>query len=199
MPEKSPERPAVFLDRDGVLIQDVHLLTRPHQVQLMDGAAQAVTTLRVAGYQVIVASNQTVIARGLATEEDVEIVNQQIQQLLRTEVGQGVDAFYVCPHHPNAALLQYRTICECRKPRPGLLLLAAAEHGIDLSRSYMIGDRITDVIAGQRAGCRTILVESGKHLDPPIESPDPLDLTVRPDYVCTNLLQAADYILERLW
>ena len=195
MPENLAGYPAVFLDRDGVLIEDVHLLTKPSQVRLMEGAAQAVKTLREAGYQVIVVSNQTVIARGLATEEDVEIVNQQIQRLLRTEVGQGVDAFYVCPHHPSATLIQYRMSCDCRKPRPGLLLHAAAEHDIDLSRSYMIGDRITDVIAGQRAGCRTIMVESGKHLDPPIESPDPLDLNVRPNHVCPSLLQAADYIL----
>lgn len=197
MSEKPPEHIAVFLDRDGVLIEDVHLLTKPHQVLLIDGAAQAIKMLREEGYQVIVVSNQTVIARGLATEEDVELVNQHIQWLLRTEVGQGVDAFYICPHHPNATLIRYRMACECRKPRPGLLLLAAAEHGINLSRSYMIGDRITDVIAGQRAGCRTILVESGKHLDRPIESPDPIDLTVRPDYICADLLQAVGYILGR--
>jgi len=189
--------PAVFLDRDGVLIEDIHLLTKPHQVRLMEGAAQAVRILHGAGYRLIVVSNQTVIARGLATEEDVEAVHRQIQQLLVTEVGQGIDAFYFCPHHPNATLVQYRMACECRKPRPGLLRMAATEHQIDLSRSYMVGDRITDIIAGYRAGCKTILVESGKHLDPPIESSDPFDLAIGPDYVCASLLQATDHILRQ--
>ena len=190
-------QPAVFLDRDGVLIEDVHLLARPAEVRLTDGAPQAVQALKEAGYQVVVITNQTVVARGLAAEEDVEAVHEWIQYLLVEAGGDRVDAFYFCPHHPNATVSQYRVACECRKPRPGLLLQAAAERGIDLPRSYMVGDRTTDIIAGQRAGCKTILVESGRHLEPPIETPDPIDSSCRPDFVCADLCQAVRLILER--
>jgi len=196
MAESSNLQPAVFLDRDGVLIEDIHLLTQPDEVRLMDGSPWAVRILKAAGYQVVVVSNQTVVARGLATERDVEAVHELIQRLLVEAGGDRVDAFFFCPHHPNATWPEYRLECECRKPRPGLLLRAAAERGIDLSRSYMVGDRITDIIAGQRAGCKTILVESGRHLDPPIESPDPIDPSCQPDFVCADLRKAVRFILE---
>ncbi len=195
MPNADRLRPAVFLDRDGVLIEDVNLLVRPNQVQLTDGAAWAVETLKEAGYQVVVVSNQTVVARGMATEDDVVAVHDWIQHLLIAAQSLPIDAFYFCPHHPNATLPQYRVVCQCRKPRPGLLLQAAAERDIDLVRSYMVGDRITDIIAGQRAGCQTILIESGRHLDPLIESLDPIDPLCRPDFVCADLRQAACLIL----
>jgi D-glycero-D-manno-heptose 1,7-bisphosphate phosphatase len=197
MTESSALQRAVFLDRDGVLIEDVHLLTKPGEVRLTDGASWVVRALKEACYQVVVVSNQTVVARGLATENEVEAVHERIQQLLVDTGGHRVDAFYFCPHHPSATLPQYRLECECRKPRPGLLLQAAAERGIDLPRSYMVGDRITDIIAGQRAGCKTILVESGRHLDPPIEAPDPIDPSCHPDFVCADLRQAVRLILER--
>jgi D-glycero-D-manno-heptose 1,7-bisphosphate phosphatase len=187
---------AVFLDRDGVLVQDIHLLTQPNQVHLTDGAVWAVRALKESGYQIVVVSNQAVVARGLATESDVEAVNKRIQDLLVEAGREKIDAFYFCPHHPNATLPQYRLECECRKPRPGMLLQAADEQGIDLSRSYMVGDRITDIIAGQRAGCKTILIESGMHLVQPIESPDPIDLTCCPDLVCADLREATEYILR---
>jgi D-glycero-D-manno-heptose 1,7-bisphosphate phosphatase len=189
-------QPAVFLDRDGVLIQDVDLLVHPSQAQLTNGAVWAVKALKTAGYQVIVVSNQTVVARGLATEKDVAIVHDAVQHLLIAADGLPADAFYFCPHHPKATLAQYRVACQCRKPRPGLLLRAAAERGIDIAHSYMVGDRISDVVAGQRAGCKTILIESGKHVDPPIESPDPIDPSCHPDFVCADLVQAAMTILE---
>jgi len=194
---RSRKQPAVFLDRDGVLIEDVHLLTQPAQVRLADRALWAIRSLKQAGYQVIVITNQTVVARGLASEDDVEVVHEWIQHLLVEGGGDNVDAFYFCPHHPNATLPAYRVVCECRKPRPGLLLQAAREHGVDLNCSYMVGDRITDIIAGKKAGCWTILIESGRHLDPPIESPDPIDPSYQPDFVCADLRQAVRRILER--
>ncbi len=195
MLERQTLQPAVFLDRDGVLIEDVDLLVSPAQVRLINGAAEAVKVLRGSGRLVVVVSNQTVVARGLVTEEDVQAVHDHIQRLLLTEGGETVDAFYFCPHHPNATLPQYRVACDCRKPRPGLLLQAAAERGIDLSRSWMIGDRITDIIAGRNAGCRAILVHSGRHLNVPIESPDPIDVVTRPDLVCRDMLEAAPMIV----
>ena len=197
MVNMSDLRPAVFIDRDGVLIEDIHLLTKPSEVRLFDGTPRAILSLKLAGYKVVVVSNQTVVARGLATEHDVHKVHEWIQHLLVEAGGERIDAFYFCPHHPHATLPQYRVACECRKPRPGLLLQAASELGIDLHSSYMVGDRITDIIAGQRAGCTTILVKSGRHLEPPIESSDPIDLSCQPNYECSNLRQAAEWILRR--
>lgn len=189
--------PAVFLDRDGVLIEDVHLLTHPSQINLFEYAPSAIKSLKQAGFYVIVVTNQTIVARGLATEKDVERVHNTIQQLLRRAGGSHIDAFYFCPHHPNATLPAYRIDCACRKPEPGMLNQAVRDYGIKLSKSYMIGDRITDMIAGTRAGCKTILVTTGSHLQKPIETNKPIDLSIQPDFVCQNLNQAVKYILER--
>ena len=98
-------------------------------------------------------------------------------------------------NRPNATLPQYRVECHCRKPRPGLLLRAAQELDLDLGASYMVGDRISDIIAGQRAGCRTILVQTGMHTAPPIKSPDAIDTSLEPDYVCPDLSAAVEIIL----
>lgn len=187
---------AVFLDRDGVLIEEVHLLTKPSQIHLFECAPSAIQSLKQAGFSVVVVTNQTVVARGLATEADVNSVHEAIQQLLRRANGSSVDAFYFCPHHPNATLPTYRIECDCRKPRPGMLIQAARDRDINLHQSYMIGDRTTDIIAGMRAGCRTILVKTGAHLQKPIETIEPIDPSVRPDYVCSDLSQAVKYILE---
>jgi len=189
-------RAAVFLDRDGVLIEDVHLLTDPPSICMFECTPPAIQALKDKGFRVIVVSNQTVVARGLATEEDVRRVHDRIQELLREANGSQIDAFYFCPHHPNATLPDYRIDCNCRKPRPGMLMQAAHEHDIDLGHSYMVGDRITDIIAGMQAGCETILVQTGAHLQEPIETTEPLDLSIRPDFVCQDLAQATDYILE---
>ena len=191
-------RPAVFLDRDGVLIRDVHLLTRCDQVELYACAPRAVRRLQEAGFVVVVVSNQTVVARGLASKQDVERIHAWIQELLRMSGGGETDRFYFCPHHPNATLPQYRVECDCRKPRPGLLLRAAQELDLDLGASHMVGDRISDIIAGQRAGCRTILVQTGMHTAPPIEAPDAIDTSLKPDYVCADLSAAVEIILETM-
>lgn len=191
-------QPAVFLDRDGVIIEDVDLLTQPSEVRLFKDAPQAIQKLKQAGFKVVVVSNQTVVARGLATEEEVVEINNYIQTLLVQAGGNRIDTFYVCPHHPNATLPAYRVVCECRKPRPGMLLQAAQEHNLNLEASFMVGDRITDIIAGMKAGCRTIMVQTGMHEAKPIETSDPLDTSVRPDFVCTDLGQAATWILESI-
>ena len=186
---------AVFLDRDGVLIEDVHLLTRSEGIRVLEGVPQALRDLQEAGYLLIVVSNQTVVARGLVTEQEVCTINSEIERLLEQSVGPPLDGFYFCPHHPKATLPAYRIACECRKPRPGLLVQAAGEHDVNLPASFAVGDRITDIIAGARAGCRTVLVQTGKHLDPPIETTEPLDESVVPDYVCGDLRAAAEWIL----
>jgi D-glycero-D-manno-heptose 1,7-bisphosphate phosphatase len=190
------QQPAVFLDRDGVIIEDIHLLTQRSEIRLYDDAPGAIRVLRQAGFKVIVVSNQPVVARGLATEVEVREINEAIQTLLMQAGGSPVDAFYFCPHHPNATLPDYRVVCDCRKPRPGLILQAAHEHNLHLPASYMIGDRLTDILAGQAAGCRTILIQTGMHTAQPIETSEPIDLSAQPDFICANLGQAATYILE---
>jgi D-glycero-D-manno-heptose 1,7-bisphosphate phosphatase len=186
---------AIFLDRDGVLIEDVDLLTNHDDIRILEGVPQALKSLKEAGFRLIVISNQTVVARGLATEADVYAINAEMERLLGEVGGPHLDGFYFCPHHPKATLPAYRVACECRKPRPGLLLRAAREHDLDLDSSFAVGDRITDIIAGSSAGCRTVLVETGRHEAPPIETGEPLDRSIQPDHTCANLGEAARWIL----
>ncbi len=187
-------KPAVFLDRDGVLIEDVDLLQRELDIHVLEGVPEALNELIQAGFRLIIISNQPVVARGLLTEEQAHCLHHKILCRLNSEKKSLFQASYFCFHHPEANLPQYRLECECRKPNPGLLLKAAQEHGIDRSRSFFIGDRITDILAGARAGLKTILVKTGAHLAPPIRSSEPLDPNLRPDYECQNLQEAAYWI-----
>jgi len=188
-------RKAVFLDRDGVLVEDVDLLTKYEDIKIFNDVVDALRQLKKAGYELIIISNQTVVARGMVNEKDVVFLQDEIEKRLVDLGSPKLDGFYFCPHHPNATLPQYRKDCDCRKPKPGLILQAAKEHDIDLTQSFMIGDRITDIIAGSRAGCRTILVETGAHSAPPIQTSESLDMTIQPDYICSGLASATCWIL----
>ncbi len=197
MVTSQPKSRAVFLDRDGVLIADVDLLTLAAQIQPLPGVAAALRRLRAGGFQLIVVSNQTVVARGLATEGEVEEINREIQRQLSSEGAPLLDAFYFCPHHPNATVEKYRVDCDCRKPRPGMLLRAAAERQIDLKASFLVGDRMTDIAAGAAAGCRTALVQTGKHAAPTIETREALDPALRPDWIGASLAETAEWIVAQ--
>lgn len=187
---------AVFLDRDGVLVEDVHLLTDARRLRLLAGVPESLVRLREAGFRLLLVSNQAVVARGLATEEEVRRIHEVLQAMLRERGGPPLDGLYFCPHHPEATVAAYRVDCECRKPRPGLLLRGAAEHAVDLASSFVVGDRLTDVAAGVRAGCRTVLVETGRHTEPLIVTRDPLAPDLRADHACSGLPSAADWILD---
>lgn len=189
--------PAVFLDRDGVLVEDVDLLTAAADFRLLPGVPAALVRLRAAALPLVVVSNQPIVARGLATEADVAGLHKFLETLLVQAGAPCPDGWYFCPHHPKANVPAYRLKCECRKPQPGMLLRAARELGLDLSASFMVGDRITDIIAGARVGCRTILVQTGMHSKPPIETAEPLDVSIQPDFTCAGLLAAADWILNQ--
>ncbi|MBI5761992.1 MAG: HAD family hydrolase [Planctomycetes bacterium] len=155
-------RTAVFLDRDNTLIHDPGYLKDSGLVALLPGVTEGLARLRAAGYQLIVVSNQSGVARGLLTEADVVAVNARVQALLEPH-GAAIDAFYHCPFLPGdeAIVAEFRRDSDLRKPKPGMLLLAAKEHHIDLTRSWMIGDSVRDVEAGRAAGCRTILIARG--------------------------------------
>jgi D-glycero-D-manno-heptose 1,7-bisphosphate phosphatase len=153
-------RPAIFLDRDGVVIEDVHYLASPSQAQFVPGSADAIAALNRAGWPVVIVTNQAGVGRGLFTIDAVHAVHQHLAEQL-AGYGARIEAFYFCPHHPSAELPEYRTACGCRKPSPGMLKQAAQELGLDLANSWMVGDRETDLQAGAAAGTRTILVRTG--------------------------------------
>jgi len=153
-------KPAFFLDRDGVIIEEVHYLCDPSQVRPIAGSAAAVAQLNRLGIPVVVVTNQAGVAHGYFPESQVAAVHQRVDELLAAE-GAFVDRYYYCPHHPLASCRRYRVACECRKPRPGMLLSAAQQLGLDLKRSYLVGDKLSDLEAGVRAGCRVILVHTG--------------------------------------
>jgi D-glycero-D-manno-heptose 1,7-bisphosphate phosphatase len=182
-------RPALFVDRDGVIIRDVHLLTRIDQVEVLPGVAEAVAKAQGAGFAVVGVSNQTVVARGLCSEADVRAVHAHIDQQLTAAGCQALDGWYFCPHHPDADVPAYRQRCDCRKPEPGLLQMAARELGLDLEASLMVGDRLSDVAAGQAAGCRSALVRSGAHGAAPIVGMENRG-DVQPALECPDLLAA---------
>ena len=162
-------REAVFLDRDGTIIEEVNYLASPEQVRLIPGAADAVRAFNEAGVLVVVVTNQAGVARGYFPESRVAEVHEHLSALL-AEHGAHIDAYYHCPHHPTEGVGEYRVACDCRKPKPGLLLTAARELDIDLSRSWMIGDKACDAEAGAAAGCRTLLVRTGHGRDLPADA-----------------------------
>ncbi len=153
-------RPAIFLDRDGVVIEDVNYLVSSSQVRLVPGSADAIAALNRAGWPVVIVTNQSGVARGLFTMEGVHAVHRHLSEQL-AGYGAKIEAYYFCPHYPTAEVAEFRVECSCRKPHPGMLLQAAEELGLDLARSWMVGDRETDLAAGAAAGASTILVRTG--------------------------------------
>ncbi|HEY7768412.1 HAD family hydrolase [Longimicrobium sp.] len=175
---------AVFLDKDGTLVDDVPYNVDPALIRLTRGAGEGLRVLRDAGFRLFVVSNQSGVARGFFSEEALGPVEARLRELLRVE-GVAIEAFRWCPHHPQGAVERYRIACDCRKPRPGMITSLAAEHGIDLARSWMVGDTPADVEAGRFAGCRTILV--GGQAD--------ADSDLRPDHVVIDLAEAGRIIV----
>lgn len=161
MPRNSSKKiRAVFLDRDGVINREVGILSSVGQLKIFPTAAGAIRSLNVAGFLVIIITNQPVIARGLISEQELDGIHAvMIRRLARR--GASLDAIYYCPHHPEADVKKYRIRCRCHKPNIGLIMRAIKEHGIDPKNSFLIGDRTVDIMAGRRAGVRTILVKTG--------------------------------------
>jgi len=174
------KRPAVFVDKDGTLVENVPYNVDPARIELAPGAEEAVGAFARNGFRVFVISNQPGAALGFFPEEKLKDVERRLRELL----DDGIDGFYYCPHAPDAG-------CRCRKPSPEMLLRAAREHGLDLERSWMIGDILDDVEAGRRAGCRTCLIDNGNETE---WKQGPLR---RPDRVAADLGAAAAMIVGR--
>ncbi|HEX8785453.1 MAG TPA: HAD family hydrolase [Telluria sp.] len=155
---------AVFLDKDGMLVDDVPYNVDPKRILLSNGAAPALRLLARLDYRLFVISNQDGIAFGRFPESAMDAVGNRLQDLLCREQ-LSLDGFYYCPHHPDGSVAGYACDCHCRKPKPGLLLQAAQDHGIDLRASWMIGGVLHDVEAGNRAGCRTVLLDKDKETE----------------------------------
>lgn len=155
---------AIFLDKDGTLIDDLPYNTDPRLISLCSGAGSALRLLARLDYRFFVVSNQDGVAHGHFPEADLGAVSARLTDLLFRE-RLSLDGFYYCPHHPDGKLRSFAVECMCRKPMPGMLVRAAREHDIDLHASWMIGDILHDVEAGNRAGCRTVLIDSGNETE----------------------------------
>jgi D-glycero-D-manno-heptose 1,7-bisphosphate phosphatase len=189
---RSGQPRAVFLDRDGTLSEDIGYLRYPREVKLFPWSVDAVRALNQAGFQVVVTTNQSGIARGILTEPMVEDVHRHLSSLLEAG-GARVDAYYYCPHHPDGKVAAYAMACECRKPGCAMINQASADLGLDPSRSFGVGDKWIDVGAARAAGSRGVLVRTGYGAGQ--EADPPADLAA--DAIVDNLVEAVSWILRQ--
>jgi len=189
-----PRLPAVFVDRDGTLIEEVGCLGDPADVIVLPGSAEAVRRLNEAGMPVVAVTNQAWVARGRLTHDHVEAVNAEVVARFAA-AGARIDAVYFCPHHPTDGEPPWRAECECRKPAPGMLERAAEVFGIDLARSAVVGDLPSDIALAAAVGARSILVRTGFGEDQWTNHRH--RFTVQPDLVTDDLWAAVDWLLSR--
>lgn len=188
-------KPAVFLDRDGTINEQMGYINHTCRFKLLPGAADAIKRLNDAGIPVVVVSNQSGLARGYFPEELLTAVHEKMNTLL-AENGAHVDAIYYCPHHPEAKEERFRVTCDCRKPKPGLVLQASEEMGLDPEQSYLVGDRWSDIKTAANCGATSVLVRTGygrgdeQYIGPQQE--------IQPDLKADDLLEAVTLILGRM-
>jgi len=187
MQQPTTKRRAIFLDRDGTINVEIDFIHRVEDLQLLPNAAAGLQRMVALGFQLYLTTNQSGIGRGYFTEADMNHFNAALCAQL-APYGIGFEGIYFCPFHPTKGIGRYEQDSPMRKPKPGMILEAAAEHAIDLAASFAIGDRNSDVAAGHAAGCRTILVRTGH------AGGDKMDHVVPPDFVADDLLDAAPFI-----
>jgi len=187
--------PAVFLDRDGTINEQMGYINHLCRFQLLSGAANAIKKLNDATIPVVVISNQSGLARGYFPEALLIAVHEKMNRLL-AEKGAHVDGIYYCPHHPEAKEKRFRETCNCRKPKPGLVLQAARELNLDPAKSFVVGDRWSDVKTAANCGAKSVLVRTGygrgdeQYIGPHQE--------IQPDYKAEDLPEAVDWILRNI-
>jgi D-glycero-D-manno-heptose 1,7-bisphosphate phosphatase len=187
-------RAAVFMDRDGTLVEEVGYLNHLSRLKVLPRSAEAVRRLNESGWPALLVTNQSGVARRIFDMNLLEQVHAALTSAL-AEGGAKLDGIYFCPHHPDAADPAYRAVCECRKPKPGMFLRAAKEHGVDLSRSYLVGDSATDMEAARNAGVTGVLVLTGygrgeRQFRLPLRG-------LSPAHFAEDIGEAVDWILSR--
>jgi len=185
-------QPAVFMDRDGTINEEVGYLDRLEKLVIYPQTFDAVRKINENGMKSVVITNQSGVARGYFTEDLVLEVHRRIQDSLR-ERGAHIDAFFYCPHHPTEGKAPYRIVCSCRKPEAGILIAAAKDMGINLEQSYMIGDTLKDIEAGAKAGAKGILVRTGYGEE---QEKELVCSPVRPSYIADDILEAVEWIIK---
>jgi len=184
---------AVFLDRDGTIIEEVGYLDRPERVEFFPWTIDAIRVLNRADLAVVLVSNQSGIARGFFTDAVVDTVHQRMDDMLSTG-GARIDAYYYCPHHPDGSVAELAKVCDCRKPARGLVDRAVAEFGVDPARSFVVGDRWLDIGLARTVGARGVLVRTGYGEREEGKPPD----GVEADAIVDNLIAASSWILNNL-
>lgn len=191
----TPLRPAVFLDRDGTINEQMGYINHISRFHLLPGVAEAIRRLNEARVPVVVVTNQSGLARGYFPAELLTAVHKKMVTLL-AEQGAHVDGIYICPHHPEAKREEYRVNCDCRKPKTGLLVQAANDLGLDLTRSFVVGDRWSDLKTAANCGATPVLVLTG------YGSGDALYIgptqAVQPTMIGVDLAAAVQWILEKI-
>lgn len=187
------QRPAIFLDRDGTLIEHVHLLHRPHDLTLIPGVSDALHRINDSDYLALLVTNQPVVARNLVDLRGLRLIHNRLEQMLG-EQGSYLDDIRYCPHHPDAGYPEenpaLKIACDCRKPKVGMIEALAQQYNVDLQRSWMVGDSSTDVQTGKNAGLRTVLVRTG------VAGTDD-KYQVKADYLCADVGEAVNFILNQ--
>ncbi len=191
--EQNNEQRAVFLDRDGTIIEEMGYINHFSRIRIFPFAVQAVRLLKDAGWKVVVVTNQAGVARGYFSETELnEMNNWMLDRFARQ--GAELDALYYCPHHPREGLEKYRMDCNCRKPKTGLIEKAAADLKIDVSRSWIVGDRFSDIELGRRAGMKSVFVLTGYGIGEYTRYKGALP--VKADFIFNDVLQAAQFIVK---
>lgn len=180
---------AIFIDKDGDVNTSNLYKGNPNLMTLLPFIAGGLATLQGFGYKIILVSNQPGIAKGLFEETDLFMSNLSLKELFNT-FNLRLDGFYYCPHHPEGVISKYTISCKCRKPQPGLYFQAARELNINLNESWMIGDRLKDVEAAVRSGCKTLLISDGNEKNWTINS------TQLPDYITYDFKETAEFIIS---
>lgn len=182
---------AVFLDRDGVITKEPpYYAHKIDQLELIPKSAESIRLLNESGFKIVVISNQSGVARGYYQEKDIEIYNGAMKKKLEEENAY-IDAIYYCPHYSEAIIEKYKIDCECRKPKPGMLKQAEKDLNLNLKLSFLIGDKMSDIEAGYRAGCKTILVLTGQGND---ELKKISKIDIKPNYISNDLFAAIQII-----
>jgi D-glycero-D-manno-heptose 1,7-bisphosphate phosphatase len=194
MRDKAKKRPAVFFDRDGTLIADRGYLNNPSHIKLFSQTAEALKSLRKAGFYLFVVTNQSGVARGYFSESQVKKVHQNLRRMLKVK-GAKIDAFFYCPHHPQGKVKSFSKKCDCRKPSPGMVKEALKRYSVDLKKSYVVGDKLDDVLLAKNAKVAAgLLVRTGNGRK---SESGFRKLKLKNSAVVSNLAQAAQWILSR--